>query len=65
MKSIYIIITTIILNFSVTAKAQNNNITLQGRVLDYVTRVQLTGSKVELLSARCRVPNLAKTDAST
>jgi hypothetical protein len=44
MKSIYIIITTIILNFSVTAKAQNNNITLQGRVLDYVTRVQLPGS---------------------
>jgi hypothetical protein len=60
MKSIYIIITTIILNFSVTAKAQNNNITLHGRVLDYVTRVQLPGAKVELLSVQRQGDNNIK-----
>lgn len=63
MKAIFTILAFICANLSMKAQLQENIFRLEGKVFDYITRVQLPGSLVEVLSSDSTV--IASKEASS
>ena len=63
MKSICAVLALICVNLSMKAQSQENIFRLEGKVFDYITRVQLPGSLVEVLATDSTV--IASKEASS